>query len=381
MRAAPTKYSAAIGDIRYSVIVAIGAFVLAHWLSAPALACGPSDQPYRVVQEVLPADGAKGIPRNGAIQVQLQFVYPNPRVTTPWEQPRVRLVRVSDSVEVMGVLETAHFESMHRITWAPLALLAANTVYRVEVTSMPSHRADIEGKISSTTTFETSEDIAPEIELTGELQVALRAEWVSKLNCRPCSCAQTSERRRALMADFTLPQVAAGFADYGYTAWLGQSDREPPVFDGPGSGETRFDADGKYLALAPGAHEVVTTEVFPETTITCLNFNVWDAARQAKSGKSICMPRSEINRVLATLDTVTDGGPKRAADGGVADDEDAGEPRSADASEIRHSKANSHKASSPSAGCAVGMGSTAPGMLACMLMATFLLGVRRRRRL
>jgi hypothetical protein len=65
---------------------------------------------------------------------------------------------------------------------------------------------------------------------------------------------------------------------------------------------------------------------------------------------------------------------------GWPNDEDAGEPRSADALVTRHLKANRHTPSSSAAGCAVGMGPTAaPGMLACMLMTTFLLGVRRRR--
>jgi hypothetical protein len=394
------KPPASVGGYGYALFVAIGGFVLALCCSTPALACGASDQPYRIVQEVWPADGAKGVVRNGAIQVQLEFVYPSSRVTSTWEQPRVRLVHVDDGIEVVGRLDTTHYHSLQRFTWAPLELLAANTVYRLEVTTMPDHRDDIEGKTTSITTFETSEEIAPELKLLGELQVALRAEWVPVQNCWPCTCAPTSERRRALMADFTLPQVAGGFADYGYTAWLGQSDREPPVFDGPGSGETRLDADGQYLALAQqhstnSAHDVVTTEVFPES-VTCFNFNVWDAAGQAKNAQSICIPWSKFDAVLSTLDDAANGGLVDAVDGGssdaasgglvdlpdagVSDDDDAGGPRSADASTYRSSKSNSRKPPSHSFGCAVGASSTAPDLFACLLIAAGLVGVRRLRR-
>ncbi|HTU62899.1 MAG TPA: Ig-like domain-containing protein, partial [Polyangiales bacterium] len=338
----------------------------------------------RIVQEVLPANGAKGVPRNGAIQVQLAFVYPEERVTSTWEHTGVRLVRVDDGVEVMGVLDTTHFHSMQRVTWAPLTLLAANTEYRVEVTSMPEHRSDIEGKTTSITTFRTSDDVAPELELTGELQVALRAEWVPVQECWMCGCGPSAEKRPALMVDFTLPQVSGGFADYGYTAWVGYTYREPLVFDGPGSGMSRFDVHGEYLALAPGAQDVVTIEV--EHFTSCLSFNAWDAAGQAKSAESICVTQSEVDAILATLDTAADsgttpevdGGAEHAADSGVVDDEDAGQPRSADASTFRHAKANSRKQLSPSAaGCAVGTGSAAPSML----MAALILGVRRRGKL
>lgn len=170
------------------------------------------------------------------------------------------------------------------------------------------------------------------------------------------------------MADFTLPKVSGGFADYGYTAWLGQSDREPPTFDGPGQGSARFDADGKYLALEPGARDVVTVEVYPEGISTCLNFNAWDAAGQAKHATSICVPASELEAVLSTLDAAEDAG---------TDEDDAGEPSPGE------SKPRNHRPLRHRDGCSVSSEPTTRQQgpsVAALLTAALLLTVRQRRR-
>src|SRR5262249_39825851 len=96
---------------------------------------------------------------------------------------------------------------------------------------------DITGPTTSTTTFTTSGQLAPDLQLSGALHASLRAGMAPIQRCDSCGrdCMVIGERP-ALFADVVMPTVSGGFDAYGYQALLTFNDDSRPVFDGPGEG-------------------------------------------------------------------------------------------------------------------------------------------------
>jgi len=314
-----------------------------------AHACGVEAPPYITVESVSPPEGATGIVRDAAIQIRLRR----------WRNDSghgstvsVKVSRQSDGLMIEGRLDQSALH-LGVTRWQPLQPLAANTTYRVAVEAtqalpLPSY---ITGLQSLVTSFTTSAELAPALELIGKLDVNLVPSTAPVHNyCHPCGYdCRISGVRPALYAYLSGPTVRGGFDWFGYSSWLVLSDHEPVTFNGPGSGTTASASSftngifaGPYLPRS----EVLKLEI-PRAAHTpfCVAFNAWDAAGHWQSAQPLCIPPAEIEAAFAKLDASSEA-PKPAADGGseVAE-EDAGLVHAADAGSERDSYAAPKRAS------------------------------------
>jgi MYXO-CTERM domain-containing protein len=283
------------------------------WLSAEsARACGAQPEPNLTIESVAPADGARGFPRNGAIQIQLKLSPVDLNVEEPDHSVlTIRVSRVADGVESPGTLDT-FLKSWGIVTWSPNEALLANEQYRIEVSTTPQPRADIEGATSSITTFTTSDAFSPELVLEGALRASFRVGVAPLHECGPCGTCTEVGKRPALFADVEMPTVSGGFDAYGYSAWLTLNDAAARMFDGPGEGKPRRASMVvdlmTQLTPQPGTSNKATIEVPVEDSPydACFGFNVWDPIGHSQSAQSICVRAAQLDSALDRRDAGTE---------------------------------------------------------------------------
>lgn len=289
--------------------VAASLFVVAMVVglrAPPALACPASNPPYATIAAIEPADGSLDFPRNGAVRVAMKLWPVVDARDSAQLHVRVSIADGGGSVE--GVVNT--FPSLSGyVTWTPNEVLRANTRYRVEVTTTTRPNPDFAGPTTATSTFTTSNERAPDLELVGGLRVTLRHGLVDVSKCGPCGMCTKIGERPALLADVELPVVQGGFDAYGYQAWFTLNDRSAPMWIGPGEGKL----DGqhsvvlsKFLQPTAGMRNFVTQELPVEdhSYTACFGFNAWDPIQRSKSADSVCIPASEIKAAFAALDAM-----------------------------------------------------------------------------
>jgi hypothetical protein len=314
---------AADGGMRVLVVPSLVAIAIVGLHAPRALACSTTPSPYATIDAVEPADGSTGFPRNGAIRVTLNL-WP---VTDSNDsaQPEVR-VSVADTDErVEGVVNLFTRDSGY-ITWVPNVPLRANTRYRIDATTTTLPRDGFDGPTHVTSTFTTTDALAPDLELIGGLRATLRRAVVDSLQCGPCGMCNKVGERAALLADVELPIVQAGFDPYGYQAWLSFNDESAPVWNGPGEGKLTGEHEiglGRFVRPAAGMRNTVTQElpIVSRAYTACFGFNVWDPIGHSKSAESVCIPASEVGAAFAALDSERE---SNAADAGVNLAMDAG---------------------------------------------------------
>jgi MYXO-CTERM domain-containing protein len=366
--------------------------------AARALACGIPEEPYRTVDSVEPSDGSNGFPRDGAVRIQLK----------PWPQHTqngmlsVQVSRVGDAEAVAGKLEQWLPD---QYTWAPDEPFAANTQYRVEVTTTTEPFADVDAPTMSSTTFTTSDERVPDLRLATELHVSVHRGTAPKLDYSGVSdCAEPAPvigERPALIAEVELPRVSGGFDAYGYKAWLALNNDAATTFRGPGADGRMAPGAGMVVlgrSVDPKVDRVVSFEVPLEDVsyAACFAFNAWDAAGHW-GADSFCVPADELDPEFAWLRAANEdagGTAARSSDASVpGDDHDAavvddasvargdGERDAQDdagTASVRRHAAGPH--STESSSCAVTSGVGAGHVTAWAWLAPGLAALIRRRR-
>ncbi len=300
--------------------------VFAVWLASAdrVLACGAEVAPYLTIESVSPPEGVTGVVRDGAITIAFRL-WPGIGGSSQYS---VHVSRHDDDAEVLGVLDpsTPYARFVH---WRPLQPLAANTSYRVavDVQSTPELPSQITGLQSLSSTFTTSNELAPALELIGDLEIQLHASSAAITRCDdPCGydCKVVSARP-ALYARVTEPQVRGGFDWFGYSKWVQISDREPVSYDRPGEGKrssvSTF-SPGYYIDSETSPSRWSTIEIpRPEggQADICLAFNAWDAAGHWRSAKPVCVEASKVEAAFGKLDA-PENTPERTVPSSETDD-------------------------------------------------------------
>ncbi|HKP59573.1 MAG TPA: Ig-like domain-containing protein [Polyangiales bacterium] len=213
--------------MRVAAALTLVVLAVACLQASRALACSATPSPYLTIEAIEPADGSTGFPRNGAVGVALKF-WP---VTDDRDSGQLQVrVSVADSGESVEGIVNKFSQASALATWTPNAPLRANTRYRVEVTTIATRRpSGATGQTTATSTFTTSDALAPQLELVGTLRATLRQGVADLLKCGPCGQCMKIGERPALLADIELPVIQAGFDKYGYQAWFTLNDKSAHV--------------------------------------------------------------------------------------------------------------------------------------------------------
>jgi hypothetical protein len=282
----------------------LGTMALAlFWSHATvALACSATGTLYWTIDAIVLGSDSSAFARNGAILVRLTLA----AVTGGRDtfEPKVKVIQMSDGREADGSLNIG--ADHLTMTWVPKSPLMAATEYRVDVSTTSNPLPEIPGPTSLSMMFKTSNELAPELSLSGELSVRLRRGTAPAEYCNPCGasgCAGTREHP-AVYADVELPVVTKGFESYGYEAWLWLSDRQPRTFHGPGEGVRAGEemvSLGTHLTLLPGERRTIAVEI-PDERMPwdgCFAFNVWDPVGNWKSAAALCLSADALAAVTA----------------------------------------------------------------------------------
>lgn len=285
-----------------------GVLLLGTAFTRGSLACGASPNEYFTFEAgaATPADGASGVPRNGAVLLEgTAWVNdpPGPLMLA------VTVVEQATGSEVSGQALNWSYDPAV-VAWSPLEPLKSETAYALtakieEAESTPPEGVD--GATSLTMAFTTGTSLTPDLALDGSIAAELEPYEADVEECTAmCAPCTVVGKRSALGARISLPAVSGGFESGGYRAWLWLSDETPRQFEGPGDGFSGGEmvGMGESLAVEPGEHASVFIEIPEEDAAyrPCFAYNVWDAAGRNVVAESLCLEAVKPSEYLAALE-------------------------------------------------------------------------------
>lgn len=292
---------------------------------AAALACGASPEAYWTVRDFLTDSGTVAV--DGAFVVTGKSwtdVYPD-RGSGEFAQTVRVDVNDDAGVVVQGITDAWWSSHGAAVAWRPASALVPGARYQavVRTASLVSRPQGADGVDVLRAEFRASEGRAPQLKLSGALQVGI--ESYDQPRFKDCICGQCSTPDgtvRALRARITIPAVDGGSAPGGYAAWVWLSDdvaHELP--DGRGGSLVNL---GGIERLPRGRATEVVRDIPAEDRAyaPCISVRVMDAADHHVDAMSICLAPLDVAATIAAGDQIAAGrdadAAKLAAPGGCS---------------------------------------------------------------
>lgn len=295
--------------MRFELIASlVSVVVLAAGAPRPAQACGASPSPYWTLAGSVPEDKAVGVPRDlGIVLITRAWINEPGGPGFPYDSHSVRLYEAATDTEVPIHADISWMSDRPTNAWRPDAPLAPDTEYRVEamLADQGPLPAEVSGPTELTFTFTTGADLAPAIEVAGELAMELEAYDEEQLDCGPCgngTCVPAGTVRR-VRARVTIPALSGGFGDDGYRGWLAVRPDVPATFAGPGEPS---DGSGlgstSYVSIVPGAPTVVYVPLseLDRTYRPCFSLGAWDPGGHMSPVAPVCFDAVRPADLLAS---------------------------------------------------------------------------------
>ncbi|MEN9579219.1 MAG: hypothetical protein RJA70_2228, partial [Pseudomonadota bacterium] len=195
---------------------AVGLFLPLFALEHQASACGATTElpppGYVSVANPSPADGAKGVPIDAAVGVEILL---NSGAFAA--DPSLILRDLATGEAVPGTVGSAYFQSP-MLRFKPSERLTPNHEYAIEVavTQTLKRPADAKGVEELRTTFTTGDSAAPALKVVGMLEVALEAAESPVYGSCFCGSCVPAGTVSTTSAQLSLPGVTGGDASHGY---------------------------------------------------------------------------------------------------------------------------------------------------------------------
>jgi hypothetical protein len=285
-----------------------------------AAACSPPPpQPgYGSLIVRTPADGAAGVPTNGAIILDQELIGGVPKEVT------VSLVEATTGAAVSGNYQSFYWDRLF-LAWRPEKPLRPLTVYRVDaaVRSEAPRPATATGAESLSFTFTTGTGPVPSLDVQGQMQVSLetyehqREDWSGcpMTSCGPVSgCTPRLVREQRTRARVSVPAFSGGLAEAGYFAVVPVTAETPYAFPRGDVGFTGALAVGSRTGIRPDAPSEILIELDAlASQRPCFALRMADLAGSTRDLAPVCADAT----VQPTRSLEQSGGCRVAGDGGA----------------------------------------------------------------
>lgn len=316
-------------------------------LSTDARGCTPWQGPAYAVGATAPGDGSEEVKLNAGLRFEGEVFEANGR--SGFQLVEVQVTRQGSEAVVPGrILPWRATEPI--LLWVPDEPLAPHSGYQVYTLSGPGGDfiGDEADSILRTSefSFTTGDEEFSQLAFEGELEIELETfeQAIPEPGCLG-ACGSTSNcategTRTALRAVVSLPHVAGGNAQHGYSATFTFSQDRPPPPTEIGAG---FSPDPEFLVLAQQVffqadERLQLTQPLPEPGVPyapCFSLQVWDTGGQS-ARQTKCLETLDVNDwIIADEGTIAEGSPATSStDAGAKTDlthasADEGRPRHA----------------------------------------------------
>lgn len=308
-RSAP-MFGAIFAEVLVSTAVLIAsAVVTVAALSADAYACSPELPPSYVLDSTLPAAGQRDVPRNSGLRFLAVEALSNGPLNGHggFEIHELTVTALSTATAIDGRLIPWGGAPIQRL-WVPNQPLPPNTEFEVRATTGPWSPAEQDSLTTHVFSFETSERVFPELQLTDELEMQLEmfeADVIGPECHAPCSVIPscTSGKTTALRAVVTAPVVSGGNESAGYSASLIYTRNVAPVLEELGQGFTPGSIQGQQRTLLGPGKAWSTQQRLHEAEgpyAPCFTLQVWDSGGQSVV-QSKCFAAVDVKGILADV--------------------------------------------------------------------------------
>jgi MYXO-CTERM domain-containing protein len=285
----PVLLAASVVPLLLACLVGLGA--------SPAAACSPpaSERQYYTFGESLPADGATGIPLDGAVVLTSRawsIAGDSSEFWRTFESFLTVTVQDTETGETVPGTLKPWLGPSAGIAWTPERPLSSQRRYALVATldQTAARPAHAEGPTELRMTFTTGSQVAEPLELLGGLEVDLERQEVDRYDCSVNSCCEKDGTERAVHARVRVPGLRGGTLGlYHVALWV--TDRTPFRFDVPPSTQGHEVSWGVWGVDSGGA----STETFfrmpkhEDIYAPCFSWQVTDPAGHTVEGPPLCL--------------------------------------------------------------------------------------------